>query len=86
MMSAAEIAEMQKNFKTAANQPNYQAPTGNVDVTKESFAERRKMKQVEAQRNIDTGNKNNEGGTDAPVNPAPKPSSPSPTTAEAVAA
>ncbi len=86
MMSAAEIAEMQKNFKAAANQPNYQSPAGNVDVTKESFAERRKMKQAEAQRNIDSGNKNNEGGTEAPVTPAPKPSSPSPAAASAIAA
>ncbi len=63
MMSTAEIAEMQKNFKAAANQPNYQSPTGNVDVTKESFAERRKMKQADAQRNIDSGNKNSGGGS-----------------------
>ncbi len=84
MMSAAEIAEMQKNFKAAANQPNYQEQAGSIDVTKESFAERRKMKQAEAQRNIDRDN--TEGGVPEQNKPAPKPSSPSPASAEAVAA
>lgn len=78
-MSAAELAEMQKNFAASREKVG-------VDVKNEAFTERRKMKQAEAQRNIDSGNKNDDGGAEAPFTPAPKPSSPSPTSSEAVAA
>ncbi len=68
MMSAAEVAEMQKNFASSKESSSV------VDMQKESFAERRKIKQAEAQRNIDTSNKNNESGAGASTATAPKPS------------
>ena len=76
MMSAAEVAEMQKNFAASREKAG-------VDVKNESFAEKMQRKQAEAQMTAGSGNKN---ASDESVTSTSKPSSPSPTSAEAVAA
>ncbi len=53
MMSAAEIAEMQKNFAASKEAPP-------VDIHTQSFADR---KQAEAQRSASSGSRNNEGAS-----------------------